>query len=205
MTVQYYDRPFPLIAIIDVSPLGKNDQEAVIKHLQTKYNAWQINYPSDTAKETAEELSKKGFLKFREKMPYTLTTDEAIMLFTRCVDKFNPVAAFRTTPNTVRIQKTVNNEKDLYRIVDDLTIQQDAITLSNLWNLANVESRIAFTTKPHETLKRICRFVLEMPDEYIGKRKFEEKMNELAARIDTATEHDTVQTQASFTNGKYRQ
>lgn len=205
MTIQYYDRPFPLSVIVDISPLGKNDQEAVIKHLETKYGAWAINYPSDSAKEVSEELSNKGFLKFKEKTPYTLTTDEAIMLFTRCIDKFNPQSIFRTTPNTVRIQKNINNEKDLFRIVDDLTIQQDAITLANIWKLANVENRIAYATKPHELNQRLCLTILEMSEEYIGKRKFEEKMNELGARIDAANEHDKVQSQLSFANGKYRQ
>jgi hypothetical protein len=205
MTVQYYDRPFPLIAIVDLSPLGKSDQEAVIKYLETKYKAWAINYPSDSTKETAEELGNKGFLKFRTKPPYTLTTDEAIMLFTKCIDKFNPQAVFRSTPNTIRLQKSVINEKDLCRVIDDLTIQQDAITLSNIWKLANVESRIAYATRSHDLNRRICREVVEMPEEYIGKRKFEEKMKDLDGRLDAAVEHDKVQAQLNFANGKYRQ
>lgn len=204
MSVIYYDKPFSLITVIDLSELNKSDQEAVSTYLTKKYNAWPMSYPSDFAKESVEEIAKRGFLKFRDKPPYTLTTDEAIVLFLRCMDKFNTHAVMRTTPNTLRVQKGIVNEKDFTRIVDELTLQQDSIALANIWKLPELP-RIAFATREHPLNGRICREVIQMAGDYIGKRKFEEKMNELDARIDAATENDKVQSQSAKTEAKYRQ
>ena len=204
MSIVYYDKPFSLITVIDLSELNKSDQEAVSAYLTKKYNAWPVTYPSDFAKEAVEEVGKRGFLKFRNKPPYTLTTDEAIVLFLKCMDKFNAHAVMRTTPNTLRVQKTVINEKDFTRIVDELTLQQDSIALANIWKLP-AQPRIAFAIKEHPLNGRLCRAVITMPGDYIGKRKFDEKMNDLDALIDAAIESDRLQTQSSQTEAKYRQ
>jgi hypothetical protein len=204
MSIVYYDKPFSLITVIDLSELNKADQEAVSAHLTKKYSAWPVTYPSDFAKEAVEEVGKRGFLKFRTKPPYTLTTDEAVVLFLKCMDKFNPHAVMRTTPNTLRIQKAIVNDKDFTRIVDELTLQQDSIALANIWKLPE-QPRIAFTTKDHPLNGRICREVIQMEGEYIGKRKFDEKMSDLGALIDGAIERDKVQSQSSTTEAKYRQ
>jgi hypothetical protein len=203
MKVQYFDKSFPLIAVIDLSPLSKSDQEAVANYLTTKYQAWPVTYPSDTAKATTEELANRGFRKFLDKPPYILTTDEAIMLFIKCLEKFNPIYALRSTPNTLRLQKTVTGEKDFVRVVDELTIQQDSITISNLWKLPEMP-RIAFTNRKHPINERLCRTLIVMPDEFIGKRKFDDKMVDLDRSIDSAIESDKVQSQANHTEGKYR-
>jgi hypothetical protein len=200
----YYDKPFSLISIVDLSELGKSDQETVANYLTKKYAAWPVAYPSDYAKEAVEEVAKRGFLKFRNKPPYTLTTDETVVLFLRCLDKFNPHAVLRTTPNTLSIQKGIVNDKDFTRIVDALTLQQDSIAMAHIWTLPE-RPRIAFSTKAHPVNTRICRTVITMPGDYIGKRKFDEKMVELDALIDEAIKNDKVQTQSAQTEAKYRQ
>ena len=203
MKVQYFDKSFPLIAVIDLSPLSKSDQEAVAAYLTTKYQAWPITYPSDTAKATSEELAQRGFRRLLEKPPFTMTTDECVMLFIKCLEKFNPTYALRSTPNTLRLQKAVNSDKDFVRIVDELTIQQDVITFSSLWKLPEMP-RIAYATKKHPVNERLCRTLIVMPAEFIGKRKFDDKMLDLDRSIDSAIESDKVQSQANHTEGKYR-
>jgi hypothetical protein len=203
-SVQYLTKSYPLITIVNLANLGKQDQENVINHLKTKHNAWPVAYPSAYAKEISEELSKKGFHKFKERFPYHLTTDEAVMLFMRSLDRFNPQAVLRSTPNTLRVIKSVSSDRDLARVVDDLLLQQDNITLTCIFKLANETNRVAFVTSAHPINERLCRQVITLSDEYIGKRKFEEKMGELDALVDAAKEADKLNSQEDQNEGKYR-
>jgi hypothetical protein len=193
-----------LITIVNLENLNKGDQENVINYLKNKHLAWQVTYPSAFAKEISEELSKKGFHKFKDRYPYHLTTDEAVMLFMRSLDRFNSNAVLRSTPNTLRILKSISNERDLARVVDDLTLQQDNISLTCIFRLANLPNRVAFVTSSHPLNERLCRQVITLGDEYIGKRKFEEKMGELDVLIDAATEADKLTSKEDINEGKYR-
>lgn len=199
--MHYYDRPYKLHCLVDVSGLKLSDREAVTEFLTRELKAFPIIYPSEFAVASAAEMADKGHPTMKE-FPCTLSNDEAVELFLKSIAKINPAAQVRTVPVAGKINKACKNAKDLKRIVDDLIAQQDTISVSQIYDLAN-KPKLAFTDKDHFLNTKLSRIVINLGSEPIGKKKMDERIIALMEEIQTSFEMAKEQERANQVEAKY--
>jgi hypothetical protein len=134
--------------------------------------------------------------------PTTLTSSEVVELFSRCLKKFNIHSNVRTTPNPTRLNKEVRGPFSLREIVDTLTLQQDGISLSQIYQLFD-KPRVAYTTKSNPLNGRLGKFTVNLGKEYIGKKRMEERIQALELEIQDAINMAKEQEEALHTEAKY--
>lgn len=197
----YYDKPHYLHVLVDMTGLKPVDKELVAEWMENEYNAFEMYYPSDYAMEMAQEMSVKGHPTMKY-MPHALSNDQALELFSKCLKKMNCEPRVRITPQAGKIAKDIRGAGDYKRIMDELLSQQDGISLSQIYGLAN-KPKIAYTTRPSLINKRIAMFSIDMGKEFIGKKKMDERLVILAQEIADAILMAKDREEALHTEAKY--
>lgn len=182
MPTVYYDRPYYVSIAIDISRLKPADKKAVQAFLEKEYETFSFSYPSDLAIKIAEELPSKGHKAFAAATPYEITLTNMNILFSKCIEAFNPKALIRRVPDFSRIKKEIKNKNDYTRIVDELLLQQDNIALSQIFD-TGTKPKIAIVSESHPVNARLSRIVLDMGEELIGKSKMNETLEKLKEDI----------------------
>lgn len=199
--MHYYDRPYKLHCLVDMSGLKPSDREAVAEFLTKKLEAFPISYPSEFAVAAAAEMADKGHPTMKS-FPCNLTNDEAVELFLKSIKGINEQATVRTTPIAGKINKACKNAKDLKRIVDELISQQDTISVSQIYDLAN-KPKLAFTDKDHFLNTKLSRIVINLGSDTIGKKKMDERIIALMEEIKAAFEIAQEQEKSNYIEAKY--
>jgi hypothetical protein len=200
--MRYYDRPYYLHCIVDISGTKPVDREPIIEYLKKTYDATEIVSPAEFAVECTKEMAKRGHPHLAS-LPTRFTNDECIELFTKCVKKINETPNFRTTPVAGRIQKDIRTTEELKTIVESLLLQQDGITITHIFSLAD-KPKIGFITSESPLTGRVARNCVVMSKEPIGKKKMEERLALLSQEISDAVEMSVSIEESLKTEAKYR-
>lgn len=188
--------------VVDLSKLKKQDRDSIAEFMEDRMNAYHITYPSDFAIEVAELMSNKG-RKYLKTLPVNVRSEDCIELYLRCLRKFKKQAVPRIPPNTQRLLRAVNSPKDFGRIVDDLTLQQDGIGLSYLYDITE-KPKIAFCTSKNHLNKRLGLALLDLGAEFIGKRKIVDTLDLIQKEAKKARSMAEERERAINQDSKYR-
>lgn len=200
--MKYYDRPHYLHCVVDISGTKPIDREPIIDFLKKNYSAEEIVPPSEFAPTVASGMSDKGHPSLKTR-PTRLNNDECIELFTKCVQTINPLPNFRTTPVAGRIQKEVRTDDDLKGIVEALLLQQDAITITHVFSLAD-KPKVGYIATETPLTNRITRNSVVLSKEPIGKKKMDERLAVLSQEIADAVEMSISIEESLRVEAKYR-
>lgn len=207
MTVQY-DRSYSIPVIVDLSDLKEEEAQVIIEGMQ-KYSPRELKYVSDHAIECAQEMARKGYPSLAREMPFEVSATEVNVLFANCLKAFCGSTALRRTPDTSRIVKKVETVKDFARMVDDLTLQQDNISVSQIFKTGELPTTVFYTFRRSPINNRLSRTVLPVPKGG-GKKAQEEKVVTLLKLIEEGIELSNVAASAnnsmnpSLTKFQYR-
>jgi hypothetical protein len=200
----FYDKPIYLTCVVYL-PAFKGFQEDVIKYLVENHAAAELKSPLSYAVEVAKTMSTSGYPRY-SKLPLVVSTEEGMVLLSKCLKLFNNSAAVRTNPIPARVNREVNKEKDFIRIVNDLLLQQDNISLSQIWNTAIIP-KIVWTSVETPLNGRLSRTVIDTVAQATGEKKkptLDQVISELNASIQDAIVYAAKQENESYTNGKYQ-
>jgi hypothetical protein len=194
--IAQYDRSYSIPVIIDLSDLKEEEAQVVIEGIQ-KYAPQELKYVSDYAIQVAEEMKAKGYsASFSREMPFEISPTEANVLFANCLKLFCGSSAVRRTPDTSRVVKKIESARDFARIVEDLTLQQDNISVSQIFRTGELPSSVFYTYRRSPLNSRLSRTVLPVPKGG-GKKAQEEKVNTLLKLIEEGIELSTVAASAN--------
>jgi hypothetical protein len=201
--MKFYDKPFYLSCVVQLSTYKSNKDE-VAKFLTEKYGAKELTYPFDFVNEIVKELTTKGYPRFKT-LPVTLTAQEAIVLLAKCLQKFNNQPALRIEPNAVRLNKEMKTAKDFIRIIEELLLQQDSISLSQIFQTMELP-KVVFTNTNTILNSKFSRTVIDtLPELTEGKKKSLEQLLEgVSNQVNTALVHATSLEKAAYEEGKYQ-
>lgn len=207
MTVQY-DRSYSIPVIIDLSDLKEEEAQVILEGIQ-QYAPKQLQYVSDHAVECASEMARKGYPSLSREMPFEVSATEVNVLFANCLKAFCGSTALRRTPDTSRVVKKIETVKDYARIVDDLTLQQDNISVSQIFKTGELTTSVFYTYRRSPINSRLSRTVVPVPKGG-GKKAQEEKIATLIKLIQEGIELSTIAATAnnsmnpSLTKFQYR-
>lgn len=191
-----YDRPFYIPVILDVSALKETELESLLQSLE-QYKPCELTYPSQYALEVAKQLAEKGWPSLARPLPLDLSSTEAIQIFARSLKMFNQFGLVRKEPSAATVTKKVTSTVDFERIVDDLTIQQDGISLSSIFDTARLKSKVYWTSKTTPLNGRISRTVIPV-NRVTSKKASEERLTALVTAIDSAILHSVEEETVTF-------
>lgn len=194
MTVMY-DRSYSIPVIVDLSDLKEEEAQVVIEGLQ-KYAPQELKYVSDYAVECALAMSKKGYPTLNKELPIEISATEMNVLFANCLKEFCGTTALRRTPDTSRVLKRVETVKDFVRIVDDLTLQQDNISISQIFKTGELRSSVFYTYRRSPINNRLSRTLLPVPKGG-GKKAQEEKISTLLKLVEEGIELSKITASAN--------
>lgn len=194
MTVQY-DRSYAIPVIIDLSELKEEEVQTVLEGIQ-QYSPKELVYVSDFAVNCAEEMTRKGYASMGRQMPFDLSATEINVLFANCLKSFCGSTALRRTPDTGRLIKRIESTNDFTRIVEDLTLQQDNISISQIFKTAELPTNVFYTRRRTPVNSRLSRSVLPVPKGG-GKKALEEKITTLNKLIEEGIELSRVSSSAN--------
>lgn len=207
MTVQY-DRSYSIPVIVDLSDLKEEEAQVIIEGMQ-KYSPRELKYVSDHAIECAQEMARKGYPSLAREMPFEVSATEVNVLFANCLKAFCGSTALRRTPDTSRIVKKVETVKDFARMIEDLTLQQDNISISQIFKTGELPTTVFYTFRRSPINNRLSRTILPVPKGG-GKKAQEEKVVTLLKLIEEGIELSNVAASAnnsmnpSLTKFQYR-
>jgi len=191
-----YDRPFYIPVILDVSSLKETELEAFLESVAA-HRPEELKYPSDHALDVAKQLASKGYPSLARPMPLDISSPEAIQLFARSLKLFNESCYVRKEPSATAVQRKVTTTADFARIVDDLTLQQDSITLSNIFKTGALKSKVFWTVRSMPLNSRIARTVVPVA-RVTSKKAAEERLITVLASIDQAILHSDDEERVTF-------
>lgn len=190
MTVMY-DRSYTIPVIIDLSDLKEDEAQAVIQGIE-QHTPIQLGYVSDYAIQVAEEMKAKGYTaSLSREMPFEISATEANVLFANCLKLFAGTSAIRRTPDTGRVSKKIESTRDFMRIVEDLTLQQDNISVSQIFRTGELQSNVFYTFRRTPLNSRLSRTVIAVPKGG-GKKSQEEKIQTVLRAIEEGIELSRV-------------
>jgi len=190
MTVMY-DRSYSIPVIIDLSDLKEDEAQVIIQGVE-KYSPIQLGYVSDYAIQMAEEMKTKGYAaSLSREMPFEISATEANVLFANCLKLFSGTTALRRTPDTSRVSKKIESNRDFMRIVEDLTLQQDNISVSQIFRTGELQSNVFYTFRRTPLNSRLSRTVIAVPKGG-GKKSQEEKIATVIKTIEEGIELSRV-------------
>jgi len=193
--VIYYDKPFYLPIILDLSGLTPSDKEIMIPFME-EIGAEMIKFVSDFTLPAVNTMLTHGYPHLAQS-PNTLKRPEANQLFARSLKLFNPKAVVNRDPDASRIDLSVNDVSDYVRIVDALTLQQDNITLSQFWDIGNLSTVPHYVTRATPLTSRLSRNVVRVPRAQ-SKKALEERVEFIKAEIEKAFKLQTEELEAEF-------
>jgi hypothetical protein len=182
MTPEQYTRTHKIPVILDLSNLKEDDATALIESL-SEYRPEQIVYPSFYALEAAKEMAAKGYPSIARPLPLDISSVEVMQLFSRALRRFNEFAYVRREPDPSRIIKKVHTTDDFVRIIDDMTLQQDDLTLSNIFGTAALKSQVYWTDSTSPINSRLSRTVIPVA-RVTSKKAAEERLEGLKVLIE---------------------
>jgi hypothetical protein len=201
--VIYYDKSVYLSCIVSL-PTFKGFADEVTKFLQDTFSAKQLVYPMDFVPEVLKEMVEGGYPKFA-RLPFTLTGEEALVVLSRCLLKFNTFSSIRVQPTPARVNRDVMKEKDFARIVEDLLLQQDSISISQIWQ-TNDLPKVVYSNTETPLNGRLSRSVVATMPVLEGKKKptvelvLEHVQKEVLAAIQLAKETE----EKNYSDSKYQ-
>jgi hypothetical protein len=176
-----YDKPFYLPVIVEVEDLKPEDQEAVIESL-ARFKPVVLQYPTDFAIEVASEMANQGYPSLTAKFPFTLSSQECNVLFAKSLKIYNQNVYVRREPDASRLQKKVESSYDFIRIVEDLLLQQDSITLSQIFCTAEQNTQVFISTFRTPINSRLSRTVISV-QKASTKKAQEERQEKLETQV----------------------
>ena len=194
MTVMY-DRSYSIPVIVDLSDLKEEEAQVIIEGMQ-QYAPQELKYVSDYAIDCAAAMSKKGYQTLNKELPIEISATEMNVLFANCLKEFCGSTALRRTPDTSRVVKRVETIKDFVRIVDDLTLQQDNISISQIFRTGELQSSVFYTYRRSPINNRLSRTLLPVPKGG-GKKSQEEKVSTLLKLIEEGIELSKITASAN--------
>jgi len=197
----YYTRSLYFDIIIDISKLKADDREAVAEYLELEHKAYRLTYPSDFAIEVAKRMATHGHTNLN-KTPAIIKPEQMAELFVRSVLKFNVHGQVRNSPRVQGINKQINSDKDYVRIVDDLSTQQDGISLSQIYQMAK-RPKVAFCDRKNPLNNRLGRARLDLGHEFIGKKKLIPTLAAVKEAIEKASKDSQKIEEQNHREGKY--
>lgn len=178
---KYYDRQYFVPVILDMSAVKEQDIPNILESLR-EFSPSELTYPSQYAVENAKYLASKGWPSLARPLPLNISSTEAVQIFARSLKSFNEFAAIRTEPNPSAVNKKVDSTADFERIVDELTLQQDGITLSHIFSTADLKSKVVWTRKQTPINAKLSKTVISVTKS-MGKKSAEDKQSQLVAAI----------------------
>ena len=171
-----YDKPFYIPCIVDFSALKPEDVQPLLDLLKG-FNPQELKYVSDGVPAVLAEMQVRGYPNIAN-YPVHLSSQEANVVFARCIRAFNEFGAVRREPDASRVNRTVTSVNDYMRLVDDFTVQQDSITLSQFWGTANIKTAVFYTTRASIVCDRLSRNVIR-----VGRAKTNKLIEERAEKL----------------------
>lgn len=202
-----YDRSYRIPVILDLSDLKAEDAQDFLASI-ADYNPLQLSYISDFAEESLKEMGQQGYPSFSKPMPYNLTSTELLQCFARSIKRMNSNGYVRREPDASRLDKHVATKEDLVRLIEDLTLQQDSITLSQLFGTAELGSNVYYTFNRTPINGRLSHTVICVP-KGSSKKSTEERTRNIRNIIDNGIKLSKEEQNISFTkepqtNFRYR-
>lgn len=181
-----YDRSYTIPAILDLSNLKPEEASEFLESI-AEFSPTMVQYPSEHALDIAKELAAAGWPGLARPMPLEISSQEALQIFARSLLRFNTHGYVRKEPDASRINKKVESTADFARIVDDLTTQQDKITLSNIFKTAELKSSVYYSLRSTDVNRCISRSVIVV-QRAKTKNQIEERKNLVTRLIKDAIE-----------------
>jgi hypothetical protein len=186
-----YDRSYSIPVIVDLSDLKEEEAQIILQGIE-KYAPVQLGYVSDYAIQVAEEMKTKGYTaSLSREMPFEISATEANVLFANCLKLFSGSTAIRRTPDTSRVVKKIESTRDFVRIVEDLTLQQDNISVSQIFRTGELQSSVFYTYHRTPLNNRLSRTIIVVPKGG-GKKSQEEKLVTVLKTIEEGIELSRV-------------
>lgn len=193
--IAQYDRSYSIPVIVDLSDLKEDEAQIIIEGMQ-KYSPRELKYVSDHAIEYAQDMAHKGYPSLAREMPFEISATEMNVLFANCLKSFCGSTALRRTPDTSRVLKKVETVKDFVRMVDDLTLQQDNISISQIFKTGELPTSVFYTFRRSPINNRLSRTILPVPKGG-GKKAQEEKVATLLKLIEEGIELSQIAASAN--------
>lgn len=186
----YYDRAYKAAAIVNLSQIKNEENKLAVIDFLLNSGAIQLTFPSGLVENSIEFLSNNGYPKFKQ-FPAILTTDDYLALLIKTLKTFNEEGVLRTAPNMFSIKKEIPDLKHLITNFNVLMLQQDTISLCNIWQMKNYFGKIMFFTKTFDPADEIIVGKLTVtpvinPTYLNTKGKIQEKLDTLIEAINNA-------------------
>lgn len=202
-----YDRSYSLPVILDLSALKQADFEEFLDYLNQNH-AKELRFPMDSALDQARELSSRGWPSFAKSLPFDVSSTETMQLFARTIKAFNPNSLVRRDPDSSRMNRRVEKPDDFGRLIEELLLQQDNISLSAIFKTAERDSEVYWTRRSTPLSGRLSKNVV-IVSRPLGKKGVEERnayvTEQIAFGLERARQEDLVRdNKPTDANFRYR-
>lgn len=199
--MQIYDRAYKLPVILETPNLSEEERSVLLKSLQ-EFEPQEITYPSQYAIEVCKDMSKRGWPSLARPLPLFVSSSEAVQIFARCIKTFNENANIRRVPDTSSVSKKIESVKDFEQLVDDLTAQQDDITLSHIFKTDKVLTNVFWTTGGEKINAKLSDNIIRISRLGETEKDVEKRIKSIQKQINSALESAKESGKVTFKDEK---